>query len=92
MSVLAVFTPETLTADQYAEVNRRLDQTGQNTPKGRLDHICSVTEGGKFQVMELWESMEALQQYGQILMPVLQQVGIVTAPPQISQVHNRVAG
>ena len=91
MPLLAVFAPESLTIDQYDEVVRQLEKAGHGKPQGRLVHICHGT-GNQVQVTEVWDSVEHFQQFGQVLMPIAQQVGVIPGEPQISPIHNRIDG
>jgi len=91
MAFIVVFSPKSLTAAQYDEVIKRLEEAGAGTPKGRLHHVCSGS-GDQLQVTEVWESDETFGQFGQILMPIVQQVGIDPGQPTISPVHNIISG
>jgi hypothetical protein len=42
--------------------------------------------------MDVWESGEAFEQFGQTLMPLLQELGIDPGQPAISSVHNVIKG
>lgn len=89
MSMLVRFSPEGLTSEQYAEVQRRLDAVGQWPPDGIEYHVCFGTEGN-LKVSEIWSSDEQFQAFGQHLMPILEQVEVrFSAEPEFLDIHNQ---
>jgi hypothetical protein len=91
MAIAVVFTPVSMTTAQYDEIITRLEQAGAGTPAGRLYHISSGS-ADQVQVMDVWESSEAFEQFGQTLMPILQQLGVDPGQPAISPVHSIIKG
>jgi len=91
MAIIAHFTPTGLTAAQYDEVNRRLEAAGAGAPAGRLHHTF-YGESGALRVVEIWDSPESFQRFGETLMPILQLGGIGPGQPEVLPVHNIVAG
>jgi hypothetical protein len=91
MAITVVFTPVSMTTAQYDEVIERLEQAGAGTPAGRLYHVCSHS-GDQLRITDVWESGETFEQFGQTLMPLLQQLGVDPGQPAISPVHNIVKG
>jgi hypothetical protein len=91
MAIAVVFTPVSMTTAQYDEIITRLEQAGAGTPAGRLYHVSSGS-ADQVQVMDVWESSEAFEQFGQTLMPILQQLGIDPGQPAISPVHSIIKG
>lgn len=89
MSVLARFTPASLTAAQYDESIRKLSESGDFPPDGLEYHLCFGTEGN-LQVSEIWDSHEQLEAFGERLMPILAEIGIEAGEPTLLQVHNIV--
>lgn len=89
MSVLARFTPASLTAAQYDESIRKLSESGDFPPDGLEYHLCFGTEGN-LQVSEIWDSHEQLEAFGERLMPILAEVGIEAGEPTLLEVHNIV--
>ena len=87
MSIVVRFAPSNLTAEQYDEVVRLLDEKGQLSPDGQDYHVCFGTDG-ELLVSEIWDSQEQFEAYGEHLMPVLEQVGIDPGEPTILEVHN----
>jgi hypothetical protein len=89
MSVLIRFAPASLTAAQYDESVRKLEEQGDFPPDGLDYHVCFGTEGN-LHVSEIWDSREQLEAFGERLMPVLAEVGIEPGEPQIIDIHNIV--
>jgi hypothetical protein len=89
MSVLIRFAPATLTAAQYDESVRKLEESGDFPPDGLDYHVCFGTEG-KLRVSEIWDSREQLDAFGERLMPVLSEAGIDPGEPELLEIHNIV--
>jgi hypothetical protein len=88
MSIVVRFHPTNLTIAQYEDVVRREEATGKFPPDGREYHVCFGAEGD-LHVSEIWDSAEHLQAYGEILMPILADVGIqFSGEPEVFEVHN----
>jgi hypothetical protein len=91
MAITVVFTPASMTTTQYDEIIKRLEQAGAGTPAGRLYHVC-YGSGEQLRVTDVWESGETFEQFGQTLMPILQQLGVDPGQPMISPAHNIIKG
>jgi hypothetical protein len=91
MAITVVVTPASMTTAQYDEIIKRLEQAGAGTPAGRLYHVC-FGSGDQLRVTDVWESGEAFEQFGQTLMPILQQVGVEMGQPMISPTHSIIQG
>jgi hypothetical protein len=89
MSVLIRFAPASLTAEQYDESVRRLQEGGDFPPEGMQLHVCFGSDGN-LRVSEVWDSEEQLQAFGERLMPVLADIGIEPGEPELLEVHNLV--
>ena len=87
MSVLARFTPASLTAQQYDESVRRLEEGGDWPPDGLEYHVCFGSDPN-LRVSEIWESQEKFAAFGERLMPLLAEVGIEPGEPELLEVHN----
>jgi len=92
MAVVGVFQSPTLTQEQYDETIRRLTggKDRMESPSdwpvpGLLVHIAGQGDSG-FRVVDVWESQEAFDSFGEKLMPVLQELGIEVRP-EIYQAH-----
>jgi hypothetical protein len=89
MSVLIRFAPASLTAAQYDESIRKLEEAGVFPPDGLDYHVCFGTDGN-LRVSEIWDSQEQLDAFGEQLMPVLSAVGIDPGEPEVVEIHNIV--
>jgi hypothetical protein len=96
MAIGGYFNFENTTLKQYDEVSRRLNN-GQPLTKlsdwpggGVLEHAAWQGESGSLSVFDVWESAKAFQTFGEMLMPIIGEVGLPQAEPQIAQLHNFV--
>jgi len=83
------------TQDDYDKIAKALGQDSFDSlsdwpVEGILCHIAGPYEGG-WRVVDVWESEEAFQAFGEKLMPAIQEAGIDAPPPEIYSVHNFVA-
>jgi hypothetical protein len=87
MAILIRFTPSGMTSEQYNNVGRKLQDGGHWPPDGLLAHVC-FGSSGDLRVSEVWESREQLEQFGQKLMPVLQEENVdVSGEPEVLEVE-----
>ena len=70
---------------------RRGAAYGQGAPEGRLYHVA-LERDGEVQVFDIWESQEAMEAFGPVLMPVLGGLGVDPGRPMVQQVRNIVEG
>jgi hypothetical protein len=90
MSIVVRLHPTNLTIAQYDDVVRREEGTGKFPPDGRDYHICFGSDGD-LRISEVWDSLEQLQAYGEILMPILADAGLqLSGEPEVFDVHNIV--
>ena len=87
MAVAIYFHPPTLNEQQYRTVVGRLEKDGEWPPAGLVHHSC-FGEGDNLMVYEVWETQDALDEFGQRLMPVLQQQNLDPGQPQVMPVVN----
>ena len=89
MSMLVRFSPESLTADKYDEIKRRLNEAGHWPPDGLEYHVCFGTEG-QLKVSEVWASNGQFEAFGAHLGPILEEVGLTqTNPPELLDIHKQ---
>jgi hypothetical protein len=88
MSVVLVHQGPSLTREKYDEVVRRLTggkdrmESPSDWPvEGLQVHAAGEGERG-FRVVDVWESEEACNRFGEILAPILAEVG-VDVPPEL---------
>ena len=91
MALGVYFTPSSLTEKGYDEVTSRLDAVGAGAPAGRLYHVA-LEAGDQIQLFDIWDSAESFQAFGATLIPILAELGIDPGEPQVSPVHNIIAG
>jgi hypothetical protein len=87
MSILVRFAPASLTAAQYDEAIRRLEEAGTVPADGVEYHVCFGSEPN-LRVSEIWESEEQWQAFGEKLMPILAEVGIEPGQPEVLPIYN----
>jgi hypothetical protein len=95
VAVVLVHQGSGLTREQYEETIRRLAgkekmESPSDWPvEGLLVHVAGEGPNG-FRVVDVWESEEACNRFGETLRPVLQEVGI-TAVPEMYPPHTFVS-
>lgn len=87
MSLVVNFTPRSMTAEQYDEVQRRLKESGDWPPEGMDYHVCFGADTN-LRVSEIWDSQEQLEAFSEHLMPVLADIGIDAGEPEVRDVQN----
>jgi hypothetical protein len=93
MPIVAVFQSPTLTRESYEESVRRLtkgkktrmESAGDWPVAGLLAHIAGQTKQG-FRVVDIWQSEDAFRRFGDMLMPIMKEIGIDTVP-EIYEAH-----
>ena len=68
----------------------RLESPADWPVEGLLAHVAGEGANG-FRVVDVWESEEAFQRFGETLMPVLAEIG-VEGQPEIYPAHTFVSG
>ena len=87
MSVLIRFSPPSLTAKQYDDVVRRLNEDGVY-PAAGLDYEICFGQDGNLKVSQVWDSQEQLDAFGERLRPILEEFNINPGEPEVVEVHN----
>jgi hypothetical protein len=87
MSIVVRFHPTNATKDKYDESLRRMETAGiWPNPPGLEVHVAFGSEDD-LRVSEIWSSLEQFEAYGEKLMPILDDMGIVySAEPEIFDV------
>ena len=91
MSIVVRYKPTSLTAEQYDESMRRLEQVGDFPPDGFEYHMCFGSDDN-LHVIEIWGSREQLQSFGERLLPLLDMGIELSGEPEIFEVHNIIKG
>lgn len=92
MAIVMVSDAGTDNVAQYDQIIQQLEEAGHGNPPGRLSHTAALKDNGSYFVVDIWESPEALQRFGQLLMPLIEAAGGVAPNLQISPVHNMING
>ena len=92
MAITVYFQPEDLNRDQYDDALNALEDAGHGAPEGRVHHVAGVSEGGQVWVLDVWESPEHFEAFGEVLMPILGELGIEMGEPMITPLHNYIGG
>ncbi|HEU0247196.1 MAG TPA: hypothetical protein VFR38_08940 [Gaiellaceae bacterium] len=93
MPIVAVF--EGITREQYEESVRKLtggDRMAAPSDwpvEGLLVHVAGQGERA-FRVVDVWESEEAFQSFGEVLLPILREIG-VEGQPEVYAAHTFVS-
>lgn len=92
MSILVRYAPVPhSTVEQYDEVMRRLQESGE-LPAAGFDYHVAFHREGQLLVSEVWDSLEQLEAFGERVMPLLADVALEhSGRPEILEVHNIVA-
>jgi hypothetical protein len=85
------FTPTGFPTATYDEVVKRLEDAGAGAPSGRLYHVAWESEG-QIHVFDVWDSQESFDAFGETLVPIMAEFGADPGQPQVSTVHNIIAG
>ena len=89
MSILVRYAPvPSTTTDEYDEVVRRLEESGELPADGFDYHVAFHSEG-QLLVSEVWDSREQFEAFGRRVMPLLADVALEhSGQPEILEVHN----
>ena len=76
------------TIEQYDEVTRRLQESGE-LPADGFDFHVAFRSDGELQVSEVWDSQKELEAFGKRVMPLLAGVALQhSGHPEVFEVHN----
>jgi hypothetical protein len=89
MAIGVFFYPDEMTADQYKEILRRLEAAGQAAPQGRVHHFA-FGDDASLMVVDVWDSQEDFAAFGDVLAPILEELG-VSAEPGLLELHNSIS-
>jgi len=68
-----------LTVAQYNEIWDHLRAQGADHPAGRLSHV-GFEKDGSVRVVDIWDSMEDFEKFGQTLLPIIEKIGGTVTP------------
>ena len=89
MALGLYFSPAGMTTSNYDDTIAKLKKAGVEHPAGRQYHACFVSDG-KVQVFDVWSSQEAFNKFGEVLIPILQGMGVDPGQPMAANIHNVV--
>ena len=87
MPITVYFHHPNLTLEQFDDVDRRVHQaTGGAEPEGLIHHPVYGTDGD-LQIFEIWASGDTFEAFGQLLMPIIAELGVQAGQPVIMPLH-----
>ena len=95
MPVVLIHQGPTLTREKYEEIvgrlagKRRLESPSDWPVEGLLLHVAGESPQG-FRVVDVWQSEDACNRFGEALGPILREVG-VEDQPEIYEAHTYVS-
>ena len=84
MPIGIYFEAQNLTADAYAAINARLGDL--DNPPGRTFH-ASFHVDDQLHVFDVWESSDAFEAFGAVLLPLLAEYGVDPGQPRIGEIE-----
>ena len=84
--ILVQFNIPDMTTQKYDQCWEEMRNTGHSNPKGLLHHVSS-NQGNNMIAIDVWESEEAFNEFGNVLMPLFQKFGIPPTQPVITPVY-----
>ena len=90
MAIVVKFSVTGMSREKYDSALHKLEAAGAGAPPGRLYHV-SYGSPGALQVIDVFDSPEALDSFGKTLGPILQELGI-TAQPEVQTAYNIIKG
>jgi len=78
-----------MSAAQYNEIIGLLEEAGASNFAGRTYHFCYGSDERLF-VTDVYDSPESFEEFGRILMPILQKFGFDPGEPKIYEIKNSI--
>ena len=91
MAIIVHFQPTGMTASKYDTVIQLLGEAGLGAPQGRLHHV-SYGNPKNLSVVDVYNSPQSFETFGQKLIPILVGQGIDVGQPVVEEVHGHVIG
>jgi hypothetical protein len=89
--VIIQFSFPGLSLNIYDNAWTELRSKGYSNPKGLLHHVGGL-QGNNLIVVDVWESLEAFNKFGEVLLPILKKVGFPDIKPVVTPVHYEYLG
>ncbi len=88
MAILAISTGIGITKQMYESLRPEVNWEGEPAPGGLL-HVCAFDDAGDLHVADVWESVEAMNEFVHTrLAPGMQKLGIPVPSVSVFPVHN----
>jgi hypothetical protein len=89
MAVLMHVTMPEVSTSQYDDLNSDLQAQGEALFDGLIAHVC-LPAGAGVEIVDVWESEEAMQHFFEAMMPIAEKHGLPESPeqPKVTEVHN----
>jgi hypothetical protein len=91
MSFVVRFVPKSMSSAQYEQTTKKLEAAGAGAPQGRIFHVAFGPKDA-LRVSDIWDTHENFERFGQVLMPILQELGVDPGEPEFGEVHNLIRG
>ncbi len=90
MAIARIIETE-ITTDVYDQMRERLG-IGDTPPPGAVFHAAATAEDGKVRIVEVWDSREQAEAWGEKVAAAREEAGLDGRPPSIEylEVHNIV--
>lgn len=85
--IVVHFNGSGMTAAQYDQIIVELQKVTTFPPAGQIAHACYIATDG-LKVIDVWESAEQFNAFGEKLMPILQKLGVNTGQPAVYSLYN----
>lgn len=91
MAIVIKFKHLGFTEAKYLDVIKLLQDAGQGNPKGRSYHVC-YGDTNEVNILDVWESMEDFEAFGEILIPILSAMDVKLGVPDIQNIFGIIKG
>ena len=80
-----------ITPDEYDQMRERLGIV-DTPPPGASFHVAAIGEDGKVRIIEVWDTREQAEAWGEKVMAARTEAGFGDGPPSIEylEIHNTV--
>jgi hypothetical protein len=89
MALALLFTPASMSVEQYDRVVSQLEASGAGVPPGRRFHACFGPDD-QLMMFDVWDSAEEFHAFRAILMPILANAHIEMPPAEPLEIHNLI--
>jgi hypothetical protein len=87
MAIGVYVNPPAMTTASYDQINSDLEEAGEGRPAGRTFH-CAFGPADKLMIFDIWDSPQAFEEFGKVLMPIVAKAGVEIGEPAIMEIHN----